>query len=491
MQRAHRAPPRAPAATRAAAAGRSRGGARCARVRTARGLHGRRKRCTTPPRDDTHASLVDRARRRPGRLVRRAAVRRVADLPAGAADPRARRIERRHGRVHARRGRRRRGRVAVARRHGARLGVGPRLVRRAGLDRRLAAPRARRRARRLGAARARRALRRPDARAAGRAARAPARALSHEHLRRRDRHDLRCRPSARPRSSATVAYYTALFRDGKADYALPAGSITERAARARSVGVLLLVGVGRGDRSPRRYRHVHEQLAARAADRQPADVRRDRVDRRQHHRAARRHRRDRVLARAPPRRRAARGGARGDPLLGTSPTPSQRATIKYFWVVCALLVLQIVVGIITAHYGVEGDGLYGIPLAKFLPYSVARTWHLQLGIFWIATAWLAAGPRDRAVGRRTSRSGQRAARQRAVLARWSSSSAGRSPASSLAIHGKLSDDGTWWFGHSGYEYIDLGRIFQIALLVGPLPVGRSSSRARCGRRSSAPARSGR
>jgi len=32
-----------------------------------------------------------------------------------------------------------------------------------------------------------------------------------------------------------------------------------------------------------------------------------------------------------------------------------------------------------------------IPLSKWLPYSVARTWHTQLGIFWIATAWLATG----------------------------------------------------------------------------------------------------
>jgi len=38
---------------------------------------------------------------------------------------------------------------------------------------------------------------------------------------------------------------------------------------------------------------------------------------------------------------------------------------------------------VTAHYGVEGDGFYGIPLAKWLPYAVARTWHTQLGIFWI------------------------------------------------------------------------------------------------------------
>src|SRR5262249_37669974 len=72
-------------------------------------------------------------------------------------------------------------------------------------------------------------------------------------------------------------------------------------------------------------------------------------------------------------------------------TPSQRATIKYFWVVSALIVVQILAGVITAHYGVEGAGFYGFPLAKVFPYVLSRTFHLQLGIFWIATAWLAAG----------------------------------------------------------------------------------------------------
>ena len=57
----------------------------------------------------------------------------------------------------------------------------------------------------------------------------------------------------------------------------------------------------------------------------------------------------------------------------------------------ALIVAQIGLGVLTAHYGVEGSGFYGIPLAKCLPYAVTRTWHTQLGIFWIATAWLATG----------------------------------------------------------------------------------------------------
>ena len=80
-----------------------------------------------------------------------------------------------------------------------------------------------------------------------------------------------------------------------------------------------------------------------------------------------------------------------DPILGWQATPSQRATVKYFWLVAALILVQILLGVVTAHYGVEGDGFYGIPLSKWLPYSVTRTWHVQLGIFWIATAWLAAG----------------------------------------------------------------------------------------------------
>ena len=31
------------------------------------------------------------------------------------------------------------------------------------------------------------------------------------------------------------------------------------------------------------------------------------------------------------------------------------------------------------------------PIAEYLPYSLTRTWHLQTAMFWIATAFLAAG----------------------------------------------------------------------------------------------------
>ena len=74
---------------------------------------------------------------------------------------------------------------------------------------------------------------------------------------------------------------------------------------------------------------------------------------------------------------------------GLRPTPSQRATVKYFFVVAALWVVQVGLGAIIAHYGVEGTASMEFRSTKWLPYSIARTWHLQIGIFWIATSWLA------------------------------------------------------------------------------------------------------
>ncbi len=154
-----------------------------------------------------------------------------------------------------------------------------------------------------------------------------------------------------------------------------------------------------------------------------------------------------------------------DPLLNSVPTPSQLATLKYFWTVLGLVVIQITMGVITAHYGVEGDGFYGIPLAEYLPYSVARTWHTQLGIFWIATAWLAAGlyigPAVSGVEPKGQRLGVNVLFG-ALLFVVLGSMAGQW----LSVMHYLSGDMWFYFGHSGYEYIDLGRFFQIALLIG-------------------------
>jgi nitric oxide reductase subunit B len=166
-----------------------------------------------------------------------------------------------------------------------------------------------------------------------------------------------------------------------------------------------------------------------------------------------------------------------DPLVGESLTPSQRATVKYFAVVTLLFLLQIGMGMVTAHYGVEGGGFYGIPLQKILPYVVSRTWHTQLGIFWIATAWLAAGlfiapyvcghePKYQKLGVDLLFAALLVVVLGSMAGQW------------MSVMHKLPGDLWFWFGHQGYEYVDLGRVWQIALFVGLLLwlflVGRSA-----------------
>jgi nitric oxide reductase subunit B len=153
-----------------------------------------------------------------------------------------------------------------------------------------------------------------------------------------------------------------------------------------------------------------------------------------------------------------------DPFLGFKPTPSQKATIKYFYVVMALWAVQILMGVITAHYGVEGQGFYGFPLDKYLPYAITRTWHLQLAIFWIATSWLATGlyvgPAVSGHEPKFQRFGVNVLFVALVLV------VGGSLAGEwMGIQQKLGN--AWfWFGSQGYEYVDLGRLWQILLFVG-------------------------
>lgn len=156
-----------------------------------------------------------------------------------------------------------------------------------------------------------------------------------------------------------------------------------------------------------------------------------------------------------------------DPLSRWEATPSQRATIKYFWVVAALILLQMTLGILTAHYGVEGDGFYGFPLSDWLPYVVTRTWHVQAGLFWIATAWLAAGlfigPLVSDYEPKFQRLGVNVLFGALLLV-----VAGSFTGEWMSVHNQMTDTVSFYFGHQGYEYVELGRVWQIALMIGLL-----------------------
>ncbi len=149
-------------------------------------------------------------------------------------------------------------------------------------------------------------------------------------------------------------------------------------------------------------------------------------------------------------------------------TPSMRATAKYFWVVTALFLSQVLLGIITAHYAVDGQGFYGFNLADYIPYSVTRTWHTQLAVFWIATAWLATGlyvaplisghePKYQRFGVNFLFFSLLLIVVGSFVGEW------------MAINGYIENlTLNFWFGHQGYEYVDLGRFWQIYLFIGLL-----------------------
>ena len=154
-----------------------------------------------------------------------------------------------------------------------------------------------------------------------------------------------------------------------------------------------------------------------------------------------------------------------DPLAGLVATPSMKATAKYFWVVIALFLVQILLGAFTAHFQVEGQQFYGFEISKILPYSLTRSWHTELAVLWIATAWLGTGLY---IG--PAISGHEPKFQRlgvnvlfvclliivvgAFAGQW------------FAVMQKMGLEYNFWFGHQGWEYTDIGRFWQWFLFLG-------------------------
>jgi nitric oxide reductase subunit B len=146
-------------------------------------------------------------------------------------------------------------------------------------------------------------------------------------------------------------------------------------------------------------------------------------------------------------------------------TPAQRVTAWFFLVVAALFVIQNLVGGATVHYMVEASGFFGIDLPRLLPYNLTRTWHLQLAIFFVATAYLAAGIflAPLIAGREPKGQGLLSAILLGALAVVVFGSMG---GELLSIHGYLSGSARPAFGAQGMEYIELGRFWMILLIVG-------------------------
>lgn len=152
-------------------------------------------------------------------------------------------------------------------------------------------------------------------------------------------------------------------------------------------------------------------------------------------------------------------------LEDTPVTPSQAKTGKYFLVVVLLFLVQAGLGGLLSHYYVEANSFFGFDfIGKILPFNIAKSYHLQLAIFWIATAWLGLGIYVAPLvgGKEPKRQGLLV-----DILFWALVVlvAGSTVGEWLGANGKL---GNLWFllGHQGWEYLELGRIWQVVLAIG-------------------------
>lgn len=150
-------------------------------------------------------------------------------------------------------------------------------------------------------------------------------------------------------------------------------------------------------------------------------------------------------------------------VIGTA-TPSQRAVIKYFLIVALLVLAQGALGALVAHYRADPTSFYGLDLSRILPSNLVRTWHLQIALFWIATAYVAGAlflapaisgkePKWQATGVNILFAALIIVVVGSLLGEW------------FGINNKLGN--LWfWLGNQGWEFLDLGRFWQVLLAVG-------------------------
>lgn len=145
-------------------------------------------------------------------------------------------------------------------------------------------------------------------------------------------------------------------------------------------------------------------------------------------------------------------------------TPSQRVTAWFFFVVAILFLIQATLGAALEHYRAEITDFFGFDLARILPFNLARTWHVQLSLFWTAASFLAAGIFLAPIisGREPKRQSWLAT---GLLGALALVVAGTLVGTTLSTFGVEWAKGSPLFDQQ-WEYLDLPRVWQIALVAG-------------------------
>ncbi|MDO8473155.1 MAG: cbb3-type cytochrome c oxidase subunit I [Dehalococcoidia bacterium] len=148
--------------------------------------------------------------------------------------------------------------------------------------------------------------------------------------------------------------------------------------------------------------------------------------------------------------------------------PTQRATYKFFAFAMILFLLQVLAGILSAEdFVIAGGALApGHMIVRFLgvdvPFTVVKAYHAIVQIYWFFMAWVGYTifflPKLSKVP-----NGQRFLIN-LLFALVVLVGAGALFGIPLGMMGYLSDNVNYWFGTQGWEFMELGRFWQILML---------------------------
>lgn len=145
------------------------------------------------------------------------------------------------------------------------------------------------------------------------------------------------------------------------------------------------------------------------------------------------------------------------------PDAVQKSTYKFFYVAILLFAVQVLAGILTIHDFVGLVNYFGFNISEALPITVTRSWHVQLSILWISACWIGASFFMMSLVS-PEQSGKQVTLINSIFWLTVLLVAGSFAGMLLGPQGIIVKY-WYWIGHQGWEYVELGKLWQILLAV--------------------------
>lgn len=144
------------------------------------------------------------------------------------------------------------------------------------------------------------------------------------------------------------------------------------------------------------------------------------------------------------------------------PTPTQRATFKFFYVAILLFLVQVLAGVLTVHDFVGFTNFFGFDLQKLIPVTISRSWHVQISLYWISACWVGISFFILPLLSKKEPEGQLNLIN-LLFGIFFVMVAGSVVGMYMGPQGMMGSMSRW-LGHQGWEFVELGRLYQYMLL---------------------------